>query len=314
MLRGALRRAEGAQPLRPPPGCPAASPSRRSSSQVRRRWARWSKRSPGSEPSSRARRKAASVMASSGGAGGAGARARALGAGSVAASRAPSTAWKPCRSRAGSPASAALLQRLQAAVHAGGERAARAGEPHHEGAAVLGVQGARHQPARLQAVQVAGEGGALVGEGGVQGGERARAGLGQVREQVGLALGELQRGRGRPPGRGRGGGWRGGWGGRGEAAWVPPWVGSDFGYSEIGTNATGGHERRRRAGRGRGRGRGAPPPRSRAPPAGPGARQEEGQVVHDEGRAPERVAHAHGRVEARAPARSPRCQGRGARR
>ena len=93
----------------------------------------------------------------------------------------------------GEPGQRPVLEHRQVLMHPGGGSAAAAGEPHGEGAAVLGAYVAGDVPPGLQPVQIAGEGGALVGERPVQLGHRARAGLGQVGQEVRLALGETER-------------------------------------------------------------------------------------------------------------------------
>jgi hypothetical protein len=69
---------------------------------------------------------------------------------------------------------------------------ASSGQAHGEGAPVLGPDVAADLTTRLQPVQVAGQRGSLVGERPVELGHRGRAGLGQVGEEMGLALGEAQ--------------------------------------------------------------------------------------------------------------------------
>ena len=79
-------------------------------------------------------------------------------------------------------------------MHPGRRPRAAPGEPDGERAAVLRTDLAGDVAAGLQPVEVAGQGGALVGEGPVQLGDRAGPGLGQVGEKMTLALREAERG------------------------------------------------------------------------------------------------------------------------
>ncbi len=94
----------------------------------------------------------------------------------------------------GQPRQGPVLEREEVLVHPGCRARAAPGEPDGERAAVLGAHVAGHVAAGLQPVEVAGQRGPLVGEGPVQLGHRAGAGLGQVGQEVSLALGEAERG------------------------------------------------------------------------------------------------------------------------
>ena len=87
----------------------------------------------------------------------------------------------------------AVLEHCEVLMHPRCSTRSAAGESHGEGAAVLGPHVAGNVPASLEAVQVAGEAGALVGERLVQLAHRAGACLRQMREEMSLSLRETER-------------------------------------------------------------------------------------------------------------------------
>jgi len=93
----------------------------------------------------------------------------------------------------GEAAQGPVLERQEVLVDASRRAGAAPGEPHRERSPVLRPDVPGHVPAGLQPVEVTRQGRALVGEGPVQVGDRAGAGLGQVSEEVALALGEVER-------------------------------------------------------------------------------------------------------------------------